>query len=77
MEININPEKIRATVNFILMNVEDSEQVFTTGGKLDELKEFALGLARASNTRIKIDVLINSEKTKAQANIMLLAVNKP
>jgi hypothetical protein len=76
IEININPEKTRAIVNFLLMNVNESEQVFTTGRKLDELKELALDFARASNTRIKIEVSFDTDKTTAHADIMLLGVNK-
>jgi hypothetical protein len=79
IEVNINPEKTQAVVNLLLLNYNPariSSMVFMDPGKFEEFRMIALDISKASNSNIKIDIHINQEKTKAQANIMLLGVNK-
>lgn len=79
IEVNINPEKTQAVINMMLINFNPRDM--TTGlsidpGIFEEFRLIALEFAKASNTNIYIEVHINQEKTRAQANIMLLGVNK-
>lgn len=74
-EININPEKTQAVVNIQLINFKPS-LVCVDPGKFEELRMRALDIAKASNTRIRIMVTFDQEKTHADADIMLLGVTK-
>jgi len=74
-EININPEKTQAVVNIQLINFKPS--LFCVDpGKFEELRMRALDLAKASNSGIKIVIRVDKEKTRAEADILLLGVTK-
>lgn len=79
IDVNINREKTKAYVHLLLMNYEPNKidsLVFIEPRQYEEFKSLALEIARKSNTGIKIEVSFNQEKTKAEANIVLLKVNK-
>ena len=79
IDVNINCEKTKTFVNLLLLNYEPDKLdslVFIEPKQYAEFRVLALEIARASNTGIKIEVNFNEEKTRAEANILLLKVNK-
>jgi hypothetical protein len=77
-ELNFNPGKTEVIINIFLIDYNPDKidtMCFVEQGKYDEFKNLALDIARASNTSLKIDIHINQDKTKAQANILLLGIN--
>jgi len=79
IDVNINQEKTKTYVHLLLLNYEPDKLdslVFIEPSKYEEFKNLALEIARKSNTGIKFEVSFNESKTRAEANILLLKVNK-
>lgn len=79
IDVNINREKTKTFVHLLLINYEPDKMkslIFINPSEYTEFKDLALEIARNSNTGIKIEINFNEEKTKAEANILLLKVNK-